>query len=172
MHTLPRRQDGAVLIIALMFLLLLALVAATASETNTLQLQMAANDQLRVEAQQRVMAILDAILDNDNNTPVIGDIGYKICDQSSLEASCDQALISLDSSITDVPSGTSNNYFVTRMGPLETGAPVMSESMASSASAFNVARYEVTASFDGEAARLGSSTIVQGITIKIPAQNN
>jgi len=172
MHTFSRRQDGAVLIIALMFLLLIALVAATTSETNTLQLQMAANDQLRVEAQQRVMAILDAILDNDNNTPVIGDIGYKICDQSSLEASCDQALISLDSSITDVPSGTSNNYFVTRMGPLETGAPVMSESMASSASAFNVARYEVTASFDGEAARLGSSTIVQGITIKIPAQNN
>ena len=172
MHTPSRRQDGAVLIIALMFLLLLALVAVTTSETNTLQLQMAGNDQLRVDAQQRVMAILDAILDNDNNTPVMGDVGYKICDQGSLEASCDQTLISLDASITNVPSGTSSTYFVTRMGPLETGAPVMSESMASSASAFNVARYEITASFQGEAARLGSSTIVQGITVKIPAQNN
>ena len=160
------------MIIALMFLLLIALVAATASETSTLQLQMAGNDQLRVDAQQRVMAILDAILDNENNTPVIGDIGYKICDTGSLEASCDLTLITLDSSVTDVPTGTSNDYFVTRMGPLETGAPVMSESMASSASAFNVARYEVTASFQGDAVRLGNSTIVQGITVKIPADNN
>jgi Tfp pilus assembly protein PilX len=172
MPTLPRKQDGAVLIIALMFLLLIALVAATASETNTLQLQMAGNDQLRADAQQRVMAILDAILDNADNTPVIGDIGYKICAAGSTAAGCDQALISLDSAVTDVPNGTSNDYFVTRVGPLETGAPVMSESMASSASAFNVARYEITASFEGEAARLGNSTIVQGITVKIPAQNN
>lgn len=172
MHTLSRKQVGAVLIIALMFLLLIALVAATATGTNTLQLQMAGNDQLRADAHQRVMAILDAILDDADNTPVIGDIGYKICDVDSVEASCDRALISLDTDVTDVPSGTSSDYFVTRMGPLETGAPVMSESMASSASAYNVARYEVTASFEGDAARLGNSTIVQGITVKIPAQNN
>jgi len=172
MHTFSRRQDGAVLIIALMFLLLIALVAATTSETNTLQLQMAGNDQLRADAHQRVMAILDAILDDPDNTPVIGNIGYKICDAGSLEASCDQTLINLDSAVTDVPIGTSTDYFVTRVGPLETGAPVMSESMASSASAFNVARYEVTASFQGDAARLGNSTIVQGITVKIPAENN
>lgn len=172
MHTLSRKQVGAVLIIALMFLLLIALVAATATGTNTLQLQMAGNDQLRADAHQRVMAILDAILDDADNTPVIGDIGYKICDADSVDVSCDRTLISLDTDVTDVPSGTSNDYFVTRMGPLETGAPVMSESMASSASAYNVARYEVTASFEGDAARLGNSTIVQGITVKIPAQNN
>ena len=160
------------MIISLMFLLLISLVATTSAETNTLQLQMAGNDQLRADAQQRVMAILDAILDDNDNTPVIGNIGYKICDEGSTDTSCDRALISLSSSITDVPSGTNNDYFVTRMGPLETGAPVMSESMASSASAFNVARYEITASFEGDAARLGNSTIVQGITVKIPAQNN
>lgn len=172
MHTQSCKQDGAVLIIALMFLLLIALVAATATGTSTLQLQMAGNDQLRADAHQRVMAIVDAILDDADNTPVIGNIGYKICDVSSLDVSCDQALISLDSAVTSVPSGTSNDYFVTRVGPLETGAPVMSESMASSASAFNVARYEVTVSFQGDAARLGNSTIVQGITLKIPADNN
>jgi Tfp pilus assembly protein PilX len=172
MHTLSRRQNGAVLIIALMFLLLIALVAATSSETNTLQIQMAGNDQLRADAQQRVMAILDAILDDANNTPVIGDIGYKICAEGSLEASCDRAIITLNAGLAAAPTGTTSTYFVTRMGPLETGAPVMNESMASSASAYNVARYEVTASFQGEAARLGNSTIVQGITVKIPAEDN
>lgn len=172
MHTLQRRQDGTVLIMSLVFLLLISLVAASSSETNSLQLQMSGNNQLRADAQQRVMAILDAILDDKNNTPVIGSVGYKICDQASSATSCDKTLISLSTAVTDVPSGTSSDYFVTRMGPLETGAPVMSEATASSASAFNVARYEVTANFAGDAARLGNSTIVQGITVKIPAQNN
>jgi Tfp pilus assembly protein PilX len=171
MHNFPRKQDGMVMIISLIFLLLLSLVATTTAETNTLQLKMAGNSQLQADAQQRVMAILDAILDNPTNTPVVGAIGHKICDQGSGDASCDQTLITLDASLTNVPSGSSNDYFVTRMGPLETGAPVMAESMASSASAFNVARYEIAASFQGDAVRLGNSTIVQGITVKIPAQN-
>ncbi len=171
MVKLSYKQDGAVMIISLVFLLLISLVATTAAETNTLQLQMAGNNQLRADAQQRVMAILDAILDNSDNTPVIGTVGYKICDEGSTDVSCNQTLISLDSAVTSVPSGASNDYFVTRVGPLETGAPVMDESMVSSASAFNVARYEITASFSGDAVRLGNSTIVQGITIKIPAQN-
>ena len=160
------------LIIALIFLLLISLVAATAAETSTLQLQMAGNNQSRVEAQQRVLAILDAIMDDKDNTPIVGDIGYKICDTSSIDVSCDQTLISLASSVTTVPSGADKDYYVTRMGPLETDAPVMSEDMASSASAYKVARYEITASFDGSAARLGNSSIVQGVQVKIPALNN
>jgi len=172
MQNTKHKQAGTVMIISLIFLLLISLVAATAAETNTLQLYMAGNDQLRVDATQRVMAILDAILADNDNTPVVGDLGYKICDENSTDTSCDQTLIVVDSAITAVPTGTNSDYFVTRVGPLETDAPIMSESMASSASAFKVARYEVTASFEGDAARLGNSTIVQGITIKIPAQNN
>ena len=117
------------------------------------------------------MAITDAILADTDNTPVIGNVGFKICDADSTDTSCDAAVIALDTTIKTVPSGTSKDYFVTRMGPLETSAPVMSESMASSASAFSVARYEVTASFNGSTAQLGNATVVQGITIKIPAKN-
>ena len=160
------------MIIALIFLLMISLVATTAAENNTLQLRMAGNDQLRASAQQRVMAILDAILDDTDNTPVIGGIGYKICDANATDTSCDQTLITVGASIVSAPASTSTDYFVTRSGPLETDAPVMHESIASSASAFKVARYEVTASFQGDQARLGNSTVVQGITIKIPAQNN
>ena len=71
------RQEGAVLIIALMFLLLLTLVATTGAETSTLQLQMAGNEQSRVEAQQQALAIIDAILDDSDNTPVVGGVGSK-----------------------------------------------------------------------------------------------
>jgi Tfp pilus assembly protein PilX len=171
MNTLINKQNGTVMIISMVFLLLISLIASTAAETNTLQMQMAGNNQLRAHAQQRAMAMLDAILDDKNNTPVVGNIGYKVCAASSTDSSCDRAQINLSAAVTSNPSGTSSDYFVTRIGPLEIDAPVMEESMASSASAYNMAKYEVTASFNGDAARLGNSKIVQGVTIKIPAQN-
>ncbi len=166
------RQEGAVLIVALMFLLLLTLVATTGAETSTLQLQMAGNEQSRVEAQQQALAIIDAILDDSDNTPVVGGVGYKMCDLGSTDVSCDLTEIELASTVTTMPSGVGLDYFVTRVGPLETDAPSMAEEQASSASAYKFVRQEITASFDGSQARLGRSTIVQGVQIRIPAQNN
>jgi Tfp pilus assembly protein PilX len=172
MNKFPGKQAGTVMIISMIFLLLISLIATTAAETNSLQLKMAGNDQLRADAQQRVMAILDAILDDNNNTPVVGNVGYKICETGTTDTSCSQATISLNAAVTAVPSGTSKDFFVTRMGPLESATPVMSESMVSSATAYSVARYELTAIFEGDAARLGNSTIAQGVSVKIPARNN
>ncbi|MEP5766482.1 MAG: PilX N-terminal domain-containing pilus assembly protein [Halieaceae bacterium] len=172
MNKARNKQGGAVLIVALLFLLLLTLVAATGAETSTMQLQMAGNVQSRVEAQQQVLAVLDAIIDDDDNAPIVGNIGYKICEQGSNDSSCDLQLISLPSAVTTIPSGVSMDYFVTRVGPLEVDAPPMYEEQASSASAYKMARQEITASFDGDAARLGRSTIVQGVQVRIPAQNN
>jgi hypothetical protein len=160
------------MIISLIFLLLITLIATTAAQTSTFQLQMAGNDQSRVDAQQRTMAMMDAIMDDSDNAPIIGDIGYKICDTSSVDVSCDEKLIDLASSVTTIPSGSSADYFVIRRGPLETDPPTMSEARASSASAYKVARYEVTANFDGSGSRLGTSSMGQGMLVKIPALNN
>ena len=74
--------------------------------------------------------------------------------------------------MTTVPTGVDVDYFVTRVGPLEVDAPSMSEELASSASAYKFARQEITASIDGTDARLGNSVIVQGVQVRIPAQNN
>jgi hypothetical protein len=166
------QQRGAALIISLLFLLLITLVATTGSENSTLQLQMAGNEQSRVEAQQRALAVLDAILDDSDNAPVVGGIGFKICDVSTSDVSCDLARISLDSSVTTVPSGVDVDYFVTRVGPLEVDAPSMAEEIASSASAYKFARLEIAATIDGSDARLGRSSIVQGMQVRIPALNN
>ena len=172
MTRLRTGQEGAVLIIAMMFLLLLTIIATTGAETSTLQLQMAGNEQSRVEAQQRTLAILDAIMDDSDNTPVVGGVDYKICDLSSTDGSCDLTEIELAAAVTTVPAGVGLDYFVTRVGPLEIDAPPMAEEQASSASAYKFARQEITASFDGSQARLGRSTIVQGVQVRIPAQNN
>lgn len=165
-------QRGAALIVSLLFLLLLTLVATTGAENSTLQLQMAGNEQSRVEALQQNMAILDAIIDDADNAPVVGGVGFKICDQSSTDTSCDLKEIAIDSSVTTVPTGVSVDYFVTRVGPLEVDAPSMSEELASSASAYKFARQEITSTIDGTDARLGNSTVVQGMQVRIPSQNN
>lgn len=167
-----KRQRGAALIVSLLFLLLLTLVAATGAENSTLQLQMAGNEQSRVEALQQNMAILDAIIDDADNAPVVGGVGFKICDLAASDASCDLKEIEIDSSVTTVPTGVDVDYFVTRVGPLEVDAPSMSEELASSASAYKFARQEITSVIDGTDARLGNSTVVQGMQVRIPAQNN
>lgn len=160
------------MIVSLFFLLLISLVALTTTETNSMQLRMAGNEQSRVEAQQRVMSAIDAIIDDTDNTPVIGDVGYKICATGSSDLSCDTSIIGLPGGVTATPSGTQLSYHVSRMGPLETSPPVMSEEQASSASFYRVARYEVTATYTGAAAKLGNSSVVQGMLVKIPAVTN
>jgi hypothetical protein len=166
------RQRGATLIVALLFLLLITLVATNGAQTSTLQLQMAGNEQSRVEAQQRALAVLDAIIDDDNNVPVVGGIGFKICDAGSTDNSCDLNQIVVDNTVTTLPTGVDLDYFVTRVGPLEIDAPPMSEEQVSSASAYKLARQEVTASIDGLEERLGAATIVQGVYVRIPSQSN
>jgi hypothetical protein len=166
------KQCGAALIIALLFLLLITIVATTGAENSTLQLQMAGNEQSRVEAMQQTMAVVDAIIDDADNSPIVGGVGFKICDTASTDNSCDLTEIELETAVTTVPSGVTIDYFVTRVGPLEVDAPIMSEELASSASAYKFARQEITASINGTDARLGSSTVVQGMQVRIPSQNN
>ena len=90
-----RQQKGAALIVALLFLVLISLVAITGAETSTLQLQMAGNEQSRLEAQQQAMAVIDAIMDDTDNAPIVGGIGFKICDTADTDASCDLKEIEL-----------------------------------------------------------------------------
>ena len=103
---------------------------------------------------------------------MVGGVGFKICDVASTDASCDLTQIALNTTVTTVPTGVDVEYFVTRVGPLEVDAPSMSEEMASSASAYKFARQEITATIDGTDARLGNSQVIQGIQVRIPAQNN
>ena len=166
------RQQGAALVVSLLFLLLITLIATTGADTSALQLQMAGNEQSRLEAQQRAMAVLDAIFDDSDNTPIVGGIGYKICDAAVIEENCDLSAITLETEVTSLPSGVDVDYFVTRVGPLEIDAPTMSEQEVSSASAYKLARQEITASVDGIEVRQGRSTIVQGVHVRIPSQNN
>ena len=145
------KQGGVVLIVSLIFLLLLSVLVATMIQTNTLQLQMAGNDEAKMESMQRALAVVDFIIDKAENTPVTGDVGFRVCaehadpDSPVLIDGCDEYVIGIaDASI------------------LETAIPYMDESVVSSSTAFSVARQEVTVVFDRSAQGGGVTKVSQG----------
>ncbi len=157
------KQGGVVLIVSLIFLLLLAILATTVSETNLLQLRMARNDEAKMEVTQRALAIVDAILDDTDNIPVVGNIGYKICETDTATiptTGCDEHEITMPTELLD--SLADIDYYVERVGPLEVAVPFLDEDMAGSATAVKVARQQITVSFDRTETNQGAVTLVQG----------
>ena len=163
MYKARTKQGGVVLIVSLIFLLLLAILATTVSETNLLQLQMAGNDEAKMEVTQRALAIVDAILDDTDNIPVVGNIGYKVCDKNNSAtrpAACDELEIAVSPLLLD--SAAEIKYSVERVGPLEVPVPFLDESIAGSATAVKVARQQITVIFDRTDEKRGAVELVQG----------
>jgi len=161
------RQRGVVLIVSLLILLLLGIIATTTSQVSLLQLFMAGNDEARSDALQRSLAAIDAILDNADNTPVVGDLGYVICKKGN---TCDADLIDLATTNPEIPDlDKYTDFTVVRVAPLETTIPVMDESMASSGISYRAARFEVTAFYDDTASGQGKATVTQGVLVKLAA---
>ena len=162
------RQNGVVLIVSLLLLLATALLAMTVSQTNLLQLQMSGNDQAKTESLQHAFAIVDAIINDGDNTAVVGDVGYRLCDVGAAvnPGVCDESLISIDASILD-PDATTG-FYVERVGPELTSAPFLDEQFGSSTAAFSVARQEIVVTYDRSDEKLGKVEIVQGLLRLIP----
>jgi hypothetical protein len=171
MNNLRAKQEGAVLIISMVILLLLGIIASITAQTNALQLQMAGNDEAKSDAVQRALGIVDAIMGDENNTPIVGGIGYKICAVSGAsDEDCDAQMIDIAEELADIQlPNTSATFHATRVGPLETTIPVMSENMANSASQYRAVRYEIVSEFDGTEVKLGRARVAQGVLVKIPA---
>ena len=84
-----RFQRGAVLFTALMFLIVVTLVALASIRSGVLELRMSLNDELSVSAFQQAQALADWVAANPAATPVVGDEDFMRCTTSVSEAGCD-----------------------------------------------------------------------------------
>lgn len=162
---LKRRQHGAVLLLAMVFLLLMAIVAGTVMQTSILEFFMAGNEQFREEAFQQAQAISSELSEDLANFPVTGGIGYTIC-----ASGCDATFPRPPtSSLSKVPAGSTVTYSVRRRGPLFIdNLPFrQSENTVSSNPALDAAIFEADVEIDGSANRLGSAHVVQGIAVRV-----
>lgn len=102
-------QRGVVLMVAIVFLGLLAMLSVTVMRTSTMELRMASNEQMRIEGLQKVQAILDDIREEDSYFPVEEE-GYLVCQSGDTDTECDTAPIVLHSTVTSLLGSDTAQY--------------------------------------------------------------
>ena len=160
---------GAVLLLSLVFMLMLALIAGMVMHTAILQLRMAGNDQFLEEAIHKAQAVATELSLVPENFSLAGGVGHTNCPPDALALDCDTRTLQVPASVQVAP-GALVEYRVTRVAPLRWKKFPLRESQenASSSIHFGAANFEIRVRIDGGEARLGKADIVQGIAVRIP----
>lgn len=158
------RQRGAVLLVSMIFLLLLAIIAGTVTQTSILEFFMAGNEQFREEAFQKAQAVVNEISGDLDNFPVVGSVGHTVC-----PLGCNTSPFPSTLNTPDVNDEYVTTYQVVRRGPLilESLPFRQSESSASSSPNFDAAVFEIDVDVDGSATRLGAARLIQGMAVVV-----
>jgi Tfp pilus assembly protein PilX len=160
---------GAVLLLALVFTLMLAVIAASVMQTAILQLHMAGNDQFLEEAIHRAEAIITELSLNRENFSLTGGVGDTNCPIEAQGLICDRNELAI-SRLAQTPEGLEVDYWVTRQDPLMRRSFTIRESqdIVSSSTHFGAATFEINVRIGGGENRLGNAHIVQGIAVRVP----
>lgn len=168
LYSNKRYQGGAVLAVALVFLLVITVLGVTGMRSSNVNLMMASNEQLRIEATEKTQAIIDAVISESSNLKVTGGVGYKLCGAGDTDATCNDASMIVPTNLTSTITGEEIDFFAERKGPESTSAPALKESEASSAAFYKATFFEIQANYNGTAVRRGNSEIAQGVMVLIP----
>jgi Tfp pilus assembly protein PilX len=175
MEKLPtiRRMNanrGAVLLLALVFMLMLAMIATTVMQTAVLQLHMAGNDQFLEEAWHKAQAIATELSLNQDNFSLAGGVGYSNCPPGAQSLNCDRSQLPVPASAVQ-QAGVELDYRVTRQEPLLwRGFPIReSQDTVSSSNSFDAATFEIDVRINGGEKQFGSAHIAQGIAVRVAA---
>jgi hypothetical protein len=159
------KQSGAILVIALLFLVTITLLTVASMRSSNIGLQMVQNEESQVLAVQGAQALADAIVADPGTTLVTGDAGYTFC--TSSETGCDRADLAIEN-VTLTAAITSNivSARVERIGPAFRPPPRVIES---SLDKFSSASFEVTTTYDRVDESLGRQQITEGVLVLVPA---
>ncbi len=91
------QQKGAVLIVALLFLIAMTLYTLSSMRSSNISLHMAQNEESRVAATQAAQALADALVADPGSTLVVGQTGYTVC--TAGQVNCDRGDLSVDNEI-------------------------------------------------------------------------
>ena len=166
------RCRGAVLLLAMVFLLLLAVLGGTSMQASIVQMRMASNELFQEEAFQRALAIVDSIGIEFDNFPVEGKVGRTLCKSSDSAIYCDSLQTAkVDPRVEDSPEGVEIVFEVERMAPLFLQSlPVrQAQQFVSSSLAYDAAIFEIHAKVDGHERGLGAAEAVRGVALLAPS---
>ena len=161
-----KRQGGAILVVALMFLVAITLYTISSMRSSNIGLFMAQNEESRVAAEQAAQALADAIVASPASTPVVGNTGYTAC--TANETGCTRN----DLPVTDpvLASAVANNHMqarVERTGTIFRPPPRVVET---SIDKFTSASFRVVTTFDRVEDGLGREQVTEGVLVLVPKQ--
>ena len=161
-----KKQSGAVLMIALMFLVAITLITISSMRSSNIGLHMAQNEESRIVAEQAAQALADAIVANPGSTPVIGVTGFTACTVG--EANCNRNDLPVNNAIlADAVASSHISARVERSGLAFRPPPRIVES---SIDKFSAASFKVTTTYDRTADGLGRRQVNEGVLVLVPKQ--
>jgi hypothetical protein len=160
------RQQGAILVVALMFLIAITLLTISSMRATNIGLYMAQNEESRIAAEQAAQALADAIVANPSATPVYGMQGFTAC--TAGQSNCDRYDLTIQDPV--LASAIASNHIsarVERVGPIFRPPPRVVES---SIDKFTSAGFRVTTTYDRVDEGLGRKQISEGVLVLVPKQ--
>jgi len=162
----PQKQQGAILVIALMFLIAITLLTISSMRATNIGLFMAQNEESRIAAEQAAQALADAIVANPSATPVFGMQGFTAC--TAGQTNCDRYDLAIQDPV--LSSAIASNHIsarVERVGPIFRPPPRVVES---SIDKFTSAGFRVTTTYDRVDEGLGRQQVSEGVLVLVPKQ--
>jgi len=161
-----QKQTGAILVIALMFLVAITLLTISSMKSSNIGLHMAQNEESRVAAIQAAQALADVIVANPASTPVTGKSGYTAC--TAGQQGCDREDLPVsDPTIAGEVATYHLSARVERTGGTFQPPP---RAVESSIDKFTSASFKVTTTFDRIDEGLGRQQITEGVLVLVPKQ--
>lgn len=159
-------QQGAILIIALMFLLTITLLTLSSMRSSRIGLFLAQNDESRIAAEQAAQALADAIVSSPASTPVVGLSGFTAC--TAGESGCTRNDLPVtNATLAYAVASDHMQARVERTGAEFRPPPRVVET---SIDKFSAASFRVTTTFDRTADGLGRQQITEGVMVLVPKQ--
>lgn len=157
-------QGGAILVVALVFLVAISMLAIGSMGSANIGLHMAQNEESRITALQGAQALADAIISDSGTTPVVGDSGFTIC--TSGMDDCDRTDLPVTNThLTGEISSGHIQARVERLGPAFRPPPRVVES---SIDKFSAATFEVVTTYDRVDENLGRKQVTEGVLVLVP----
>lgn len=162
----PARQQGAILVICLMFLVAITLFTVSSMRSSNIGLHIAQNEESRIAAVQAAQALADVIVANPASTPVIGGTGFTACTPG--EQNCDRNNLAINNEILEAAVAANHvTARVERVGSVFRPPPRVVES---SIDKFSSASFTVTTTYDRADEGLGRQQISEGVLVLVPNQ--
>lgn len=161
-----QKQGGAILVIALMFLVAITLFTISSMRSSNIGLHMAQNEESRVAAIQAAQALADVIVANPASTPVVGKTGFTAC--TAGQPNCDRDNLPVDDAV--LAGEVANLHLSARVERTGTVFRPPPRAVQSSIDKFSSASFRVTTTFDRVDAGLGRQQVTEGVLVLVPKQ--